>query len=45
MNVIVSDVSEGGVSGGELEGAAVLLEVSVGLFCCGVLADQDTVVC
>ena len=45
MNIIVFDVPEGGVDSGELEGAAVLIEVTVCLVGDRVLTDRDTVVC
>ena len=44
VNVVVANVSEGGVDGGKLEGADVLQEVAVGLVCSGVLADRNSVV-
>ena len=44
VDIIVADVTEGGVDGGELEGATVLREVTICLVGGGDLADRDTVV-
>ena len=45
MDIVVSDVPEVGVDGGELEGMEVLREVTIHLVGGGFLADRDAVVC
>ena len=45
MDIIISDVPEGGVDSGELEAAAVLGEVTTRLVGGGVLSHCDNMVC
>ena len=45
MDIVVSNIPEGGVDGGELEGAALIIEVTIQLLGEGFISDHDAVVC